>query len=201
MILRAFVCLIAAGMTITASPAAAPQSTSSAQAFDRAAADSAHRKFQKIQANAQKSAPDQRPTTFTEREINAYIASPHVRLPRGVQRVRFTGNSGVITTDATVNFDQVTEGARSNNPLLALFSGTHQVQVVSHASASGGQAQIQIDKVLINGVQVPRMALEFFINKYIKPKYPELGLDSRINLPERIDTATVGNHVLAVTQK
>jgi hypothetical protein len=45
------------------------------------------------------------------------------------------------------------------------------------------------------------MALEFFVEHYITPKYPNVGLDSQFQLPNRIDTATVGYHKLTVTQK
>jgi hypothetical protein len=40
-----------------------------------------------------------------------------------------------------------------------------------------------------------------FVNHYIKPKHPNLGIDNRFQLPDRIDTAVVGNHELTVTQK
>jgi hypothetical protein len=198
-----FVLVAAAGTLGGARPAAAPQnssSTSSSAAADRPAAESANRKFQKIQTNANRPRPDQAPTVLTEREINAYV-NTYVELPKGVERATFTGSSGVITTNATVNFDEVTHDARSSNPLLALFRGTHEVQVVSHAQGRGGEGQVQIDSVSISGVEVPQIALEFFIDKYITPRYPNLGMDSRFGLPARIDTATVGNHVLTVTQK
>ena len=39
------------------------------------------------------------------------------------------------------------------------------------------------------------------IEKYLHPKYPNIGLDSRFGLPDRIDTARVGTHKLTVTQK
>lgn len=193
----------AAGILMQAMPAAAPQNAPSPSApavADRAAADSANRKFQKIEANSRKPKPDQTPTVFTEREINAYV-NTYVRLPRGVKRAAFNGSSGVVTTNALVDFDQVTQGARSSNPLLSLFRGTHEVEVVSHAQGSGGEGQVQIDSVSIGGIDVPRIALEFFVDKYITPKYPGLGMNSRFKLPARINTATVGNHALTITQK
>jgi hypothetical protein len=174
---------------------------SATEAAYRAAADSADAKFRHIETNGKRSKPDQTPTVFTQREINAYMADDRIELPKGVKRVRFSGSQGVVTTDATVDFDQITAGARNSNPLLALFSGVHEVEVVSHAQASGGEGRVHIDSVSIDGVGVPRIALEFFANKYIKPRYPNLGLDSQFRLPDRVDTATVGDHTLIVTQK
>jgi len=43
--------------------------------------------------------------------------------------------------------------------------------------------------------------LELFVDKFLTPKYPQIGIDSQFALPDRIDTATVGEHQLAVTQK
>lgn len=174
---------------------------SSTEAAYKAAADSAEKKFRLIETNATKAQPDQKPTVFTEREVNAYMADSRVELPKGVKRVRFSGANGVVTTDATVDFDQVTAGARSSNPLLSLFSGVHQVEIVSHAQGSGGEGHVQIDSVSIDGVGVPRIALEYFIDRYIKRRYPDLGMQSRFELPARIETAVIGDHVLTVTQK
>jgi hypothetical protein len=175
---------------------------SSTETAYRAAADSADTKFHRIEQNASRPKPDQTPTVFSERELNAYVADGRVELPKGVNRVQFTGAQGSVTTDASIDFDKVTAGSRrSANPLMSLFSGVHEVQVVSHGQGSGGEARVHVDSVSIDGVAVPRMALEYFVDHYIRPRYPDLGLDSRFQLPARIDTATVGDHELTVTQK
>jgi len=58
-----------------------------------------------------------------------------------------------------------------------------------------------VDSVSLDGVEIPHFALELFVEKYIQPRYPGIGIDSRFALPDKIDTATVGQHQLAVTQK
>lgn len=174
---------------------------SNTEGMYRAAANSADAKFKFIETNGARPQPSQAPTVFSEREINSYIAAGYVRLPKGVERVRFAGAPNVVTTDGVVDFDKITEGARSSNPLLAVFSGKHDVHVVAHAEGSGGLGRVHIDSVSIDGVGVPRIALQFFADRYIKPKYPTLGLDSEFELPDRVDIAVVGNHILTVTQK
>jgi len=174
---------------------------SSTEAMYRAAADSADSKFRHIVRNGALSHPDQTPTVLTEREINAYVSSGKVSLPKGVTRLRFSGNAGSITANALIDFDKITEGKRNLNPLLSLFSGVHQVEVTSHGQGARGQARVHIDSVSIDGIGVPRIALQYFVDRYIKPKYPNLGLDSQFALPDRIDSATVGDHVLTVIQK
>ena len=100
-----------------------------------------------------------------------------------------------------MNFDQITQGSRSMNPLLMLFSGVHDVQVASHAHGERGMGYVHVDHVAIDGVEVPQIALQFFLDRYIKPKHPEIGIDSRFKMPDRIDTAVVGQLRVTVVQK
>lgn len=193
-----FVMLVSAAVL---SQQSAPPAASSTQAIYMAQANSCQRKFDHIQQNGSKSAPDQTPTIITENEINAWLTSGTAELPQGVKKLQFRGEPGVINATAYVDFDEVTAGRRSSNPLLSLFSGTHEVQARAHASGSGGTGQVHIDSVSLDGVNVPRMALEYFVEKYITPKHPDIGLDSQFKLPYRIDIATVGARQLTVTQK
>ena len=162
---------------------------------------SMERKLKHIEANGRSSRPDETPTVFTEPEVNAYLASDNVRLPAGVQSVKLEGEDGVITGNARVDFDRIREGAHSSNPLLSVFSGVHDVVVVAHAHGAGGRGQVHVDLVSIDNMEVPRFVLQLFVEKFLQPKYPELGLDSQFKLPDRIDTATVGHRELTVTQK
>jgi hypothetical protein len=115
--------------------------------------------------------------------------------------VKLEGEAGVITGKSRVDFDRIREGSHSSNPLLSVFSGVHDVVVVAHAHGAGGIGYVQVDSVSIDNIEVPRFVLQMFVDKFLTPKYPELGLDSQFKLPDRIDTATVGHHELIVTQK
>jgi hypothetical protein len=100
-----------------------------------------------------------------------------------------------------VDFDRVREGAHSTNPLLSIFSGVHEVLVATHARGAGGQGYVHVDSVSLDGIEVPNFVLELFVEKYLQPKYPQIGIDSRFALPDRIDTATVRQHEITLTQK
>jgi hypothetical protein len=162
---------------------------------------SAERKIDHIEANGRSPRPNPNPTVVTEGEVNAYLASDNVRLPVGVESVKLQGEDGVITGNARVDFDRVREGAHSSNPLLSVFSGVHDVVVVAHAHGAGGRGQVHVDSVSIDDIEVPRFVLQLFVEKFLQPKYPELGLDSQFKLPNRIDTANVGRHELTIIQK
>ncbi|MGC2698195.1 MAG: hypothetical protein WA738_20590 [Candidatus Angelobacter sp.] len=184
-------------------PASAPQGggqTQAPQAGHRLA-QSMQAKLDHIQENGQRPNPDQTPTIMTEEEVNDYIASGRIVLPQGVKKLQFQGVTGVVTAFLNVDFDEIRAGQSYSNPMLSVFSGQHDVRVEADAAAGGGQGKVHVRDVSIDGITVPRMALEYFVSKYIAPKYPNIGLDSKFQLPDRVDTATVGYHKLTMTQK
>jgi hypothetical protein len=164
-------------------------------------ADSMQTKLDHIQENGEQAHPDQAPTVMSEEEVNDYIASGKIVLPQGVKKLRMEGRSGVVTAFLVVDFDEIRAGQKSSNPMLSMFSGQHDVNVEASAAGSGGQGRVEVREVVIDGITVPRMALEYFVSKYISPKYPNVGIDSQFHLPNKVDLATVGYHKLTVTQK
>jgi len=171
------------------------------KAADTSLVASVEKKIEHIQQNATLEHPDEKPTEFTEQEINVYIASGRVKLPQGVQSVRFTGEPDLVTGNARVDFDELKAGRSSSNPLLSVFSGVHDVVVVAHARGMNHQGHVQVESVSLDGVEIPRFALQLFIEKYLQPKYPNIGMTSQFALPAKIDTAIVGQHKLTVSQK
>jgi hypothetical protein len=182
---------------LAASQQAPPQTSGSAHRL----AASMQGKLDHIKQNGERSTPDQTPTVITEEEVNDYIASGRIVLPQGVKKLSMEGRTGVVTAFLNVDFDEIRAGQKSSNPMLSVFSGQHDVRVEADAAGSGGEGRVNVREVSIDGFTVPRMALEYFASKYIMPKYPNIGLDSKFQLSNRIDTATVGYHKLTVTQK
>ena len=162
---------------------------------------SADRKIAHLEANGRATRPDSKPTTLTEAEINAYLASDQVQFPAGVQSIRLSGTNGTISGVAKVDFDKVREGTGSSNPLLSIFSGVHDVQAEAHAYGRGGEGYVHVDSVSLDEVEVPQFVLRLFVEKYITSRYPNIGIDSRFNLPDRIDSAAVGQHQVMLVQK
>ncbi len=181
-------------------PSTAPSAKSQAGSGHRLA-QSLQTKLNHIQQNGARDNPDQSPTVMTEEEINDYIASGGIVLPQGVKKLRLEGRSGIVTAFLNVDFDEIRGGQNLSNPMLSVFSGRHDVRVEADAAGSGREGKVQVRDVSIDGFTVPRMALEYFVSKYITPKYPNIGLDSTFQLPNKIDMATVGYHKLTVTQK
>lgn len=162
---------------------------------------SVNRKIAHLEANARAPHPSPTPTVLTESEINAYLASDQVQFPAGVKSVHLAGSQGTISGTAKVDFDQVRAGIHSSNPLLSIFSGVHDVNAEAHAYGRTGQGYIHIDSVSLDGVEVPNFVLQLFVEKYIQPRNPNIGIDSRFKLPDRIDSAVVGQHQVTLIQK
>jgi hypothetical protein len=158
-------------------------------------------KINYLEANGRAAHPKQTPTVLTEQEVNAYLASGAVTMPAGVESVRLVGKPGMINGTTRVDFDKLRAGIHSSSPLLSIFSGLHDVEVVAHAYVEHSEGYVQVESVSLDGVEVPHFVLQLFVDKYLTPRYPEIGLDSKFALPDRIDTATVGEHVLTIVQK
>ncbi len=176
--------------------------TKSKSTHHSAAFLSAEKKLDFIAHNAKASPPSSAQTSLSADELSAFVNEGGVTLPKGVQNVKFSGTPGVITTTTNVDFDQITAGKSSMNPLMMLFTGVHDVTVVANAQGAGGTGTVDVQKVELDGVTVPGPALEYFVNHYLKPKYGDnVGLESRFKLPARIESARVGQNIVTVQQK
>ncbi len=96
------------------------------------------RKLQHLKSNGRFAHPDQAPTEFSEQEVNAYFAAGRIALPAGVQSVHFVGEPGVISSTARIDFEKLKAGQGSENPLLSVFTGVHDVEIVAHARGEAG---------------------------------------------------------------
>ena len=158
-------------------------------------------KIAHLKQNAAKPHPDPKPTEISEDEANAYFNEGGVKLPKGVSHVRLAATPGMIDGHAQVDFEALTQGKSSANPLLGLFSGTHDIHVVAQAAGSEGTASIRAQSVSLDGVEVPQMLLQVFVQHFLTPKYPNVGITSTFKLPLRIDSAVVDAGTVRVVQK
>jgi hypothetical protein len=163
---------------------------------------SAEQKFAWLGENGRSASPSTRPTVLTADEWNAYLNEGGVKLPEGVTSVRIASDPGVARGDAEIDFDRLTANRTRSNPLLALFTGKHHVTATAHLAAARGIGTVDVDSVLFDGVEVPRIALEFFASRHLRPKYGNaIGMDSTFPLHNRIDTAVAGINQVTITQR
>jgi hypothetical protein len=158
-------------------------------------------KLEYLRHNGAKPKPDPKPTYLTEREANAYFNEGGVKLPKGVSNVRLTSQPGILEAHAQVDFEAIMQRNGSTNPLLELFSGAHDVHVITQARGSGGTGTIRVQSAYLDGIEIPQMALQFFAQRYITQKYPHVGVTSTFKLPLRIDSAVVEAGRVVLIQK
>jgi hypothetical protein len=154
-----------------------------------------------LKQNAAREHPDPKPTAITEDEANAYFAEGGVKMPKGVSGLKLSATPGMLDGHAKVDFDAITEKARSKNPLLAVFTGVHDVHVIAQASGTHGTGTIVVQKVELDNIEIPQFVLQLFVDRYLKSKYPNVGLTSTFKLPLRIDSAAVETGKVALVQK
>jgi hypothetical protein len=166
-----------------------------------AAYRSIQQKLSYLKLNAARPHPDPKPVELTEAEVNAYFDEGGVKLPKGVSQLHLGSRPGVIDGHAHVDFEPIMQGRNPNNPLYSLFSGQHDIHVIAQAVGANGVATLQVQTVEMDGAEVPRWALEFFVQHYVTPRYPNVGMTSTFKMPLRIDTATVETGKLRLAQR
>ena len=166
-----------------------------------AAYRSMERKIAYLKQNAARQHPESKPTEITQDEANAYFAEGGVKMPKGVSGLKLTATPGMLDGDAKIDFDVITEKARSKNPLLGVFTGVHDVHVVAQATGSQGAGTITTQKVELDGIEIPQVILQLFVDRYLKSKYPNVGLTSTFKLPLRIDSAAVETSKVTLVQR
>ena len=154
-----------------------------------------------LKLNAAKPHPDPKPVEFTEPEVNAYFNQGGVRLPKGVSQVHLTSRPGVIDGHARVDFEPIMQGRNPNNPMYSVFSGTHDIHVVAEANGANGVATLKTQTVEMDGVAIPEWALEFFVQHYLTPRYPNVGMTSTFKMPLRIQSARVETGKVVLEQR
>jgi hypothetical protein len=154
-----------------------------------------------LKQNGAKAHPDPKATDLTEAEVNAYFNEGGVKLPKGVSHVQLTSQPGVVEAHAAVDFEAITQGKGSSNPIYSLFSGTHDIHAVAQASGANGVGSIRVQTIELDGVAVPQVLLQLFVEHYITPKYPNVGITSTFKMPLRIDSAAVETGRVRLVQK
>jgi hypothetical protein len=179
-----------------------------AQAPTRAEADAMQTKLTRVEAAAEtpraRSAPPVR-TTFSEREINAYlalegpsflpagIAMPHVQL----------GDDGRVRARATVDLDAVRRSReRSAFDPLAYVTGAVEVIATGRVDAAEGQGVVRYEAATVGGVAVPKTVAQEILRFYTRsPERPRgFVFDEPFELPASLRAVSVERGSVSLTQ-
>ena len=144
-------------------------------------------------------------TTFTEREINSYLAleGPEL-LPPGIAtpRVRL-GDGNRVQARAVVDLDAVRR-SRERSPFdpLAYLTGAVEVVAVGSVEGSGGEGLIRYESATVGGVAVPKTVAQELLRFYTStPERPRgFAFDEPFALPAGVRAVSVEPGAATVTQ-
>jgi hypothetical protein len=179
-----------------------------AQEPTRADADAMQAKLERIDAAAEtprRANARPRRTTFTEREINAYLVlDGPTFLPPGIAMPEIRlGDDGRVRARATVDLDAVRR-ARDRSLIDPLRYMRGRLEVVAAGSIEGedGQGLIRYESATVGGVTVPKTVAQELLRFYTRSEKRPRGFafDEPFELPVRMRAVSVKRGSVAVTQ-
>ncbi|MEO6224011.1 MAG: hypothetical protein ABIP90_12260 [Vicinamibacterales bacterium] len=192
---------VVAVLVILATPLGARQDPT------RADADRMSKKLQAILARAEARPAQAKPatTSFTERELNAYLRlDPTVGLPVGLKHptIAFL-DGGRVDSKALVDLDliRVSEKRGWLDP-LAYVSGIVEVRTIGTFRGSNGKGTYAFESATLGGVPIPRTVLAELVAFYTRsPETPNgIPLDAPFELPHRIRDVELRRGMATVIQ-
>jgi hypothetical protein len=142
---------------------------------------------------------------ITAAELNAYVQAelPQVA-PDGIRqpRVELQGNN-MATGHALIDFVRLrtAQGKPPNFLLRSLLQGEHEVAVTARIRSGGGTATVDVQKVEISGIPIQGSALDFLIQNYLLPRYPDAKIGKPFALSYQMDRIEVAPGVAHVVMK
>jgi hypothetical protein len=174
----------------------------------RAEADAMAAKLERVKGAAETQRPaNARPirTTFSEREINAYLAlDGPAFLPPGIAMPRVTLDAdGRVQARAIVDLDAVRQSReRSAFDPLAYLTGTVEVVASGWVEGDGGEGLIRYESATVGGVAVPKTVAQELLRFYTRtPERPRgFAFDEPFDLPAGLRAVSVERSLATVTQ-
>lgn len=129
-------------------------------------------------------------------ELNAYVQTELPRVaPPGIRQpvVELHGND-TASGRAMIDFVKLrsAQGKAPNWILRGLLQGEHEVQVTTRVQSAKGSATVYLQKVEVAGIPISGAALDFLVNNYLTPNYPEAKIGKPFQLQygmERLEVA------------
>jgi hypothetical protein len=141
---------------------------------------------------------------ITELEANSYLHYEYSgNLPTGVSQARLAFQPGRIAGSSWVDFDKLKEGLRTPPHPIAdfLLRGEHTIAVEGTASGANGIGEFRLERVMLDGVPVPQPVVEFLIEHFLRPRYPNAAIDRPFRLPFSVDSFRAETGSVVMTGK
>lgn len=152
---------------------------------------SARRKLDLIEAGR---LPARSRVHLGERELNAYVrAKAESVAPDGLRNPLLKLGHSRATATALIDFAKLQK--RGDRPLdrlmTKLLEGERPVRVDAMIRSSGGIAVVELERVEISGLAIQGAALDFLVDRFLIPRYPQATIGEPFALKHRIDRLLV----------
>jgi hypothetical protein len=117
----------------------------------------------------------------TETELESYVLFElRDSIPAQLDALDVQLTPGAVAADTQLTFNSNATG----NPLFdALVGGTHNLFVKGKLSGAEGLGRFDLDEVRVDGIPVPKVLIYTLVDKYVKPKYPDVDMKAPFELP------------------
>ena len=128
--------------------------------------------------------------TLTSRELNAYVANEvHEYAPQGVRNTQVELGDGSATGAALIDFLKLrqTAGQSPGWVMSKLLAGEKPVRVTARIQSASGLAQVDVERVEIAGIAIEGKMLDYLIQNFLIPQFPEAKVGQKFELAHHID--------------
>jgi hypothetical protein len=131
---------------------------------------------------------------FTSAELNAWVRvkAPMV-VPEGLRQPRLEMGNGTATGYALVDFLKLQHGAgiETNWLVSKLIQGEKRLMATASIQSANGRATVHLIRVEIGGLAVSGATLDFLIDTFFRPLYPDAKIDEPFELSDRVERIEV----------
>jgi hypothetical protein len=128
-------------------------------------------------------------------EIGAWAAEQaRIYAPGATRDIRLELTNGGATASMLVDFVKLRQATTGEAPgwlMKNLFAGERQVTVKGRFDSRNRRARVDVDRVEVSGVPVEGAALNFVIDNFVRPTFPDVKVNESFDLGFRIDRFTV----------
>ena len=148
------------------------------------------KKIEKVKAAGREgSRPNRETVEISEAELESYVLHGlRDDIPARVDSIDVQLTEGAISADTKLTFPANSTGTSMVDILLA---GTHSFFVKAKLVASAGQGRFDLQEVKVDGIPVPTILVESLIERYVKPKYPQVDIREPFTMPWGIESLTI----------
>ena len=141
---------------------------------------------------------------ITASELNSWVgAEAKAYFPEGLRNPRLEFTDGEVTGHALMDFVKMRQAATGEPPGWAaknLFAGERPVTITVRLESRDGQARVDIESVEVSGIQIEGRVLDFLIQNYLIPTFPEAKVNRWFGLAFRIDHITISPRGASVSR-